>query len=171
MMHRTKLLGWAAALLLGIASTAFALADSPSGTPPFGVIADGTSGTQLEGVVTIVFRDFSGIDLKAPRFDTVTRLRKGNAYNVFYAEYDCAEQAAPDPCAICDGNDLIDVSQVAPIQLCIQDLIEADALTKFGFTEGDVRLKNVSGFSSDPDPVGGIPERLVAAADVVVTVK
>jgi hypothetical protein len=171
MTQRTKLIGWAAALLLGIASTAFALADSPSGTPPFGVIADATSGTQLEGFVTIVFRDFSGLDLKAPRFDAVSRLRKGNAYNVFYAEYDCAQQASPDPCNICDGNDLIDVGQVAPIQLCIQDLIEADVFAKFGLAGTDVRLKNVNGFSSDPDPSGGAPTRLVAAADVVVTLK
>lgn len=171
MKQRTKIVGWAAALLLGVASTAFALADSPSGTPPFGVIADATSGTQLEGIVAIVFRDFSGLDLKAPRFDTVTRLRKGNAYNVFYAEYDCTAEASPDPCGICDANDLIDVGQVAPIQLCIQDLIEADVLGKFGLDGTDVRLKNVSGFSSDPDPSGGVPLRLVAAADVVVTVR
>lgn len=171
MKQRTKAVGWTLAVLLGVASTAWALADSPSGEPPFGVVLEGASGQQYEGVVTLVFRDFSALDLKSPRFDSVARLRKGNAYNVFYAEYDCAAQASPDPCGICDGDDLIDVSQTTAIQLCVQDLIEPGVLAKFGLTSGDLRLKNIGGFASDPDPFGGVPTRLVAAADVTVTVK
>lgn len=171
MTQRTKMIGWATALLLGVASTAFALADSPSGEPPFGLdFADGTSGQQYEGIVTLVFRDFSATDLKAPSFDSVVRLRKGKVYEVFYTEYDCATEVS-DPCALCDANDLIDVGQEQPIQLCIQDRIEADVIAKFGLGAVDVRLKDIGGFVSDADPVGGLPERLVAAADVEVTVK
>jgi hypothetical protein len=171
-----KAMGWTAAVLLGVAGAAFAGGDSPAGEPPFGLdFADGRSGQQYEGVITMVFREYDASLLNAPRFDAVVRLRKGNGYEVFYTEYACSAEVSPyAPCnTICDDNDLINVGQVTDIQLCVQDLIEPDVITKFGLGAVDVRLKDIGGFASapDPDPSVATPVRLIAAADVEVTVK
>jgi len=76
-----------AALLL--AAPAWGLNDSPSGEPPYGLSFGGNSaGQQYDGIVTMVFREYD--EPFSPRFDAVTRLRKGNEYHAFYTEYDCA---------------------------------------------------------------------------------
>jgi hypothetical protein len=177
MKRRTSGRVWMVALLLVVVSSAFGAADSPSGDPPFGLeFADGRSGQQYEGLVTLVFRDYTrngDYPLTAARFDAVARLRKGNAYEVFYVEYDCADYGTPDPCQICGAAvpDRIYVEgQQTAVQLCLQDLIEPDVIAKFGLADVDVRLKDIGGFASDEDPVDA-PVRAISAADIEVTVK
>jgi hypothetical protein len=167
---------WAAAVVFA-GGSAWALSDSPSGSPPFGLdFADGTSGQQYQGYVTLLFRDFDGT--LSPAFEAVTRLRKGNEIHVFRTDYDCS---VSDPCGICttepfpdpDPNNPgpfeIDVSNAVNIQLCLQDSIELEVIADFELTNVDVRLKNIGGFTSEVDPAD--PSVLVIAADVEVTTK
>jgi hypothetical protein len=166
------------ALLLVVASSTFGAADSPSGLPPKGLdFADGRSGQQYEGIVTLVFRDYTrngAYPLTAQSFESIVRLRKGNEYEVFYAEYDCADYATPDPCQVC-GTEVPDrmfvAGQQTAIQLCVEDLIAEDVIAKFALgADVSVRLKDLGGFASDEDPLDD-PVRAISAADIEVTVK
>lgn len=178
MKWRTNGRLWIVALLLVVASSALGTSDSPSGEPPFGLdFADGRSGQQYEGLVTLVFRDYTrGLPnpLTSPRFDAVVRLRKGNDFQVFYAEYDCADHETPDPCQICGDADLDRIfveGQQTAIQLCLEGLIEEDVIAKFALgADVSVRLKDIGGFASDEDPLVD-PVRAISAADIEVTVK
>jgi hypothetical protein len=164
MRHKTI---WMAALLLaaGLATAAWASFDSPDGEPPFGVLFEsGRSGQGYEGVVTMIFSDFE-TDLTAESFEAVARLRKGGELHVFYEKYDCL---TTDPCGICTGGRL-DLTNIQGIQLCLQDQIEAEVISDFELGAVDVRLKDMTDFSSESDP--GDPSIRVVAADIDVTVK
>ncbi len=166
MKHSKIWIAGVAALLVGVASTAWGSFDSPDGDPPFGIdFADGRSGQGYEGIVTMIFNDYNDLDLSASGFDAVARLRKGGELHVFHESYDCASL---DPCAICSAGRL-DVTQVAPIQLCLQDQIEAEVISDFGLGAVQVRLKNMSSFVSEIDPDDASVR--VVAADIDVTVK
>lgn len=166
-MKRNKL--WVfgvAALLLGVASAAWGSFDSPDGEPPFGIdFESGRSGTGYEGTVALIFNAYNDLDLTAGGFEAVARLRKGGELHVFYERYDCA---ASDPCTICLAGRL-DVTQAAPIQLCLQDLIEPEVVSDFGLGAADVRLKNMSSFVSEIDPDDSSVRAV--AADIDVTAK
>src|SRR5262245_14190870 len=161
-------IGAVAALVLAfsVASAAWGSFDSPDGEPPFGVdFADGRSGQAYEGTVTMIFQGF-GTDLSASSFQAVARLRKGGQLHAFYESYSCA---IADPCSICTAG-RIDVTNIGPIQLCLQDQIEAEVIADFGLPASvSVRLKDMSNFVSEPDP--GDPSVLAVAADIAVTVK
>jgi len=155
---------WVVAALFA-AGSAWGLADSPSGEPPFGLdFADGTSGQQYQGSVAMVFFGFDGTT--APGFEAVTRLRKGKESHVFYTQYVCP---VADPCGICTNAGRIDVSNAVNIQLCLQDSIEAEVIDDFLLGAVDVRLKNVGTFVSELHPTD--PTLLVVGADLEVTTK
>jgi len=168
-MQRQRIV-WMAALVLGMsaASGAWGSFDSPQGEPPFGVqFADGRSGQSYEGVVTTIFEGYNDLTLSAAGFKAVARLRKGGELHVFYEAYSCA---AADPCAICTApGTRIDVTEIGPIQLCLQDRIAAEVIADYGLGAVDVRLKDMSDFVSEIDPSD--PSVRAVAADVVVTVK
>ncbi len=160
---KKRWVAWVAAMVFA-AGSAWALSDSPSGSPPFGLdFADGTSGQQYQGFVTMVFRDFDG--QLAPGFEAVTRLRKGNELHVFLTDYACS---VADPCQICNAGQ-VDVSAPVAIQLCLQDSIELEVISDFGLGAVDVRLKNIGSFVSETHP--GDPSVQIVAANVEVTTK
>jgi hypothetical protein len=164
MQHKkTWILGAAAALLFAAGAALAAGFDSPDGEPPFGLaFPEGRSGQQFDGIATIVFRGMVNTD--AQSFDSVVRLRKGGEFHVFYSEYDCT----PDTCGICAGG-VIDTTQVASIQLCIESLIESEVISDFALDVAEVRLKDVTDFKAEPHPAD--PTVLPVGADVVVTAK
>jgi hypothetical protein len=189
---------WTVAVVLAgcvAGGAAWAAFDQPSGEPPFGLtFSDNSAGQQFHGNVGIVFRDYDATLLRAPRFDSVTALRKGGkgegagepqggARHVFYAEYDCALVPVPDTvCGLCfdpnpgtdDDGDMVvddadervmDVGSATPIQLCLELLIKDDVAAMFELDPGvEVGLKDVSGFVFEPIDVDGDP-----APDVGVT--
>lgn len=173
-MHRKLWAAGIAALLVGLASAAWAAFDSPDGDPPFGIDFSGNPGPGYEGVVTMIFPDYSIPELSASGFAAVVRLRKGGVLHVFHERYDCE---TADSCALCIdpdgvGNPLpprLDVGQINDIQLCVQDLIEPDVVTAFGLGSASVQIKNMSSFVSEVDPSDSSVR--VVAADIDVTAK
>ena len=101
-------------------------------------------------------------DAKAASFESVVRLRKGGNMNVFYAPYDCQS----DSCGICTGG-LIDLSETANIQECVESLIQDDVVDAFMLKDGtEVRLKDVGEFVELL-----VPPLFVMAIDVEFTAK
>jgi hypothetical protein len=164
-MRRKLFLAGIATLLVGLASAAWGAFDSPEGEPPFGIDFAGNPGPGYEGILTMIFDGYDDLDLTAAGFSAVARLRKGGELHVFFERYACA---TADPCGLCTGARL-DVTQTAPIQLCLQDLIAAEVVSDFGLGAVDVNLKNMSNFVSEIDPDDGSVR--VVAADIDVTAK
>ena len=168
MMRRKLFLAGIGTLLVGLASAAWGAFDSPDGSPPFGVeFESGRSGQQFEGVVTLIFRDYEHSDLSSAGFEAVARLRKGGELHAFYENYDCD---SADPCGLCDlAGPRLSVTDSGPIALCLEGQIEAEVVDEFELAGAEVRLKDMSNFVSEIDP---IDDRVrVVAADIDVTAK
>lgn len=116
---------------------------------------------------------------------------KGGARHVFRTELRCSETDPQNPSGVCDtlcfdpttgidddGNGLVDdpedrvldVTEITSIQLCLQEELSDAVVAAFGSDADAARLKDVSGFVSEPDPAAA-PARLIVGADVEVTLR
>jgi hypothetical protein len=150
---RSKKLGVVAgaAVLLGAASAAWGAFDSPN-ADLFDKVP-GVTGDKYTGVVALLFRDYTNVDLTAGGFEAVARLTRGKESHVFRTTYDCE---AADPCGICDDAsvpDRIDATQVLPIEACLQNLMEDEIVEDFELPgSADVQLRRIETLTSEVDP-------------------
>lgn len=166
---RSKKLGFlaAAAVSIGAASAAWGAFDSPSGDL-FDKIP-GVTGDKYEGVIALLFRDYTNVDLTAGGFEAVARLTRGKESHVFRATYDCE---SADPCSICDEASLpdrIDASQVLPIEQCLQDLMAGEIIDDFGLPgASNVQLRRISDLTTEVDPADTSVRVVVSEIQVAI---
>jgi hypothetical protein len=156
-----------AAAMLVVASAAWGAFDSPDDSL-FDKIP-GVQGDKYVGVMTVLFRDFTNVDLTAGGFEAAARLTRGKVSHVFRTTYDCE---AADPCSICDEAalpDRIDVTQILGIEQCLQSAMRAEILEDFALPGGStVELKRITDLTSEVDPADTSVRVVVSEIQVAI---